>query len=147
LHTYMATCYTLSLRGSEEFLLDLGGLNQKLTAGGDKYVAMALLRQIKGEPGDRAHLLPCVPITSLGIEIKTSLLHLLEFKRMRSCIPGPAISDLAGNSLSHRALNDSLLCNVQEIVRHPQGVIPAFSRRKRNAANKSPSLSDSQTNF
>jgi hypothetical protein len=107
--------HSLSLRGSEGFLLDLGGLNRKLSAGGDKYVVVALLGQIKGESGDRAHLLPCVPITSSGIEIKTSLLRLLEFKRMRSCVVGPAISDLEGNVLSHRALNDSLLEILEEL--------------------------------
>jgi hypothetical protein len=114
-HTYVATCYTISLREGDGFLLDLGGLNRKLSAGGDKYVIVALLGQIKGESGDRAHLLPCVPITSSDIVIKTSLLRLLEFKRMRGCVVGPAISDLAGKVLSHGALNDSLLESLEEL--------------------------------
>jgi hypothetical protein len=123
-HAYVAVCYTLSLRGSEGFLLDLGGLNRKLTVGGDQYVVVALLGQIKGESGDRAHLLPCVPITSSGIEVKTSLLRLIEFKRTRGCVVGPAISDLAGNVLSHRALNDSLLEILEELFDNHREMFP-----------------------
>jgi hypothetical protein len=76
----MAACYTCSLRGREGFLLDLDGLNRKFTAGGDKCVAIALLGRIKGETDDRDHLLPCVPVTSSGIDVKALVARLIEFK-------------------------------------------------------------------
>ena len=59
-HSFAIVCYTVSLRGCEGFLLDLAGLNRKFKAGGDKYVVITLLGKIKGETGDRSHLLPCV---------------------------------------------------------------------------------------
>jgi hypothetical protein len=108
-------CYTISLRGCEGFLLDLAGLNQTFLAGGDKYIVIALLGKIKGESGDRAHLLPCVLITSSGIEVKTLVLWLIDLKRTQGFIDGPAISDMYGKVLSHRALNDSLLEILEEL--------------------------------
>jgi hypothetical protein len=69
-HAYVAVCYTLSLRGSEGFLLDLAGLNRKFAVRGDQNVVVALLGKVKEESDDWAHLLPCVPITSSGINVK-----------------------------------------------------------------------------
>ena len=57
-NTYIIVCYVGSLRGAEGLLLDLSGLNRKWGLGGDKYITIALLGKIKGETGDRAHLLP-----------------------------------------------------------------------------------------
>jgi hypothetical protein len=131
-HAYIVTCYTLSLRGCEGFLLDLSGLNRKFTAGGDKYVVIALLGQVKGKSGDRAHLLPCVPITSSGIEVKNSVRRLMELKRSQGFIDGPAISDTRGHVLSHRALNDSLLKVLKELFVTHQELFP-------------PSISDEET--
>jgi hypothetical protein len=51
-HTYVMVCYAVSLRGCEGFLLDLAGLNQKFSAGGEQYVVIALLGKIKGESDD-----------------------------------------------------------------------------------------------
>jgi hypothetical protein len=62
------------------------------------------------------HLLPCVPITSSGINMITSLQRLTKFKRTCGCVDGPVISDLAGILFSHhRALNDSLLEVLEEL--------------------------------
>jgi hypothetical protein len=108
-HSYVVRCYTISLRGCEGFLLDLAGLNWKFWAGGDKYIVIALLGKIKGESGDRAHLLHCVLITSSGIGVKVSVSRLMNLKRTQGFVDGPAISDMNGKVLSHRALNDSLL--------------------------------------
>ena len=80
-HSYVVVCYTCSLRGCEGFLLDLAGLNRKFLLGGDKYVVIALLGKIKGETADRDHLLPCMPVTSSGIDVKASVGRLIEFKR------------------------------------------------------------------
>jgi hypothetical protein len=123
-HAYVAVCYTCSLRGCEGFLLDLDGLNRKFTAGGDKYVVIALLGKIKGETNDRDHLLPCVPITSSGIDVKSSVARLIEFKRSRGHVDGPAISDVSGNVLSHQALNDSLLEVLEELFDSHRELFP-----------------------
>jgi hypothetical protein len=80
-HAYVVVCYTCSLWGCKGFLLDLDGLNRKFLTGGNKYVVIALLGKIRGETSDRDHLLPCMPITSLGIEVKASFQRLMDFKR------------------------------------------------------------------
>jgi hypothetical protein len=123
-HTYVVVCYTCSLRGCEGFLLDLDGLNRKFAAGGDKYVVIALLGKIKGETTDRDRLLPCVPATSSGIEVKASVRRLMEFKRSRGLLDGPAISDLSGHVLSHRALNDLLLVVLEELFDSHRELFP-----------------------
>jgi hypothetical protein len=124
-HTYVVVCYTCSLRGCEGFLLDLSGLNRKFKAGGDKYVVIALLGQIKGESGDRAHLLPCVPVTSSGIEVKASLERLIEYKHSQGFVNGPAISDTAGRVLTHRSMNDLLLDILEELFDSHKELFPA----------------------
>jgi hypothetical protein len=108
-HSYVVICYVLSLRGCEGFLCDLAGLHRKCLTGGDRYVVIALLGKIKGETEDRAHLIPCVPITSSGINVKASLDHLMTFKASLGFRTGPAISDIRGQILSNSSLNDSLL--------------------------------------
>ena len=108
-HTYVMVCYVVSLRGYEGLLLDLSGLNRKWGVGGDQYVVIALLGKIKGEAGDRSHLLPCVVKTSSGIKVKDTLKCLLEFKRSIRQVQGPAISDLRGKIYDSRSLNDALL--------------------------------------
>jgi hypothetical protein len=100
-HIYVVICYTCSLQGCEGFLLDLARLNRKFTEGSDKYLVITLLSKIKGETLDHDHLLPCVP--------RASVQRLMDFKCACGFVDGPAISDVAGNVLSHWALNDSLL--------------------------------------
>jgi hypothetical protein len=75
------TCYAISLRGCEGLLLDLNGLNQKWSVGGEEYVVVAMLGKIKEEAGDHAHLLPCVPKRLSGIQVCEKLKCLLAFKR------------------------------------------------------------------
>jgi hypothetical protein len=123
-HAYVVTCYTCSLRGCEGFLLDLDGLNRKFNAGGDKYVVIALLGKIKGETNDRDHLLPCVPVTSSGVNVKESVKRLIDFKRTRGFVNGPAISDLSGHVFTHRALNDSLLEVLEELFDSHRELFP-----------------------
>jgi hypothetical protein len=129
-HAYVVVCYTCSLRGCEGFLLDLAGLNRKFAAGGNKYVVIALLGRIKGETGDRDHLLPCVPVTSSVIDVKASVARLIEFKRSRGLVGGPAISDVAGNVLFHQALNNSLLEVLEELFdSHRELFAPSISAK------------------
>jgi hypothetical protein len=79
-HAYVVACYTCLLHSCKGFLLNLDGLNQKFAADGDKYVVIALLGKIKGETSDRDHLLPCVPVTSSGIDVRASIQRLIDFK-------------------------------------------------------------------
>jgi hypothetical protein len=50
-----------------------------------------------------------------GIDVKASLTRLIEFKRSQGREDGPAISDLNGRVLSHRALNNLLLETLEEL--------------------------------
>jgi hypothetical protein len=115
-HAYMTVGYVVSLRGCEGFLLDLLGLNRKFQTGGTKYVVMALLGKIKGESYDWDHLLPCVPVTSSGFDVWASLTWLIEFKKARGHIAGPAISDTNGHVFSHRVMNEELLELLEELL-------------------------------
>jgi hypothetical protein len=58
---YSAISYTASMRGNEGFLLDLFGLRQHIVKGKhdleDPHVAAPLLGQLKGEDGERYHML------------------------------------------------------------------------------------------
>jgi hypothetical protein len=94
-------------------------------AGGDKYIVIALLGKINGEPGDRVHLLPCVPITSSRIDVKASLSRLMEFKKNQGYTDGPVILDLSGRVLSHQALNDSLLEVLEDLFDTHHKFFPA----------------------
>jgi hypothetical protein len=114
-HAYVAVCYVLSLGGCEGFLMDLSVLHRKFATGGTRYIVMALLGKIKGESGDRAHLIPCVPITLSGIEILAPLECFMTSKAAQGFTTRPAISDLRGRILSHRSLNDSLLEILEEL--------------------------------
>jgi hypothetical protein len=102
----------------------LDGLNRKFAAGGDKYIVIALLGKIKGETADRDHLLPCVPVTSSGIDVKASVSRLIEFKRSRGLVDGPAISDVVGHVLSHQALNGLLLEILEELFDYHRELFP-----------------------
>jgi hypothetical protein len=78
---FIVVCYTISLWGCEGVLLDLLGLNTKSNSGGKNYVVFTLLGQIKGESRDGVHLIPCVPVTFLGIDVRASLIRLIKFKK------------------------------------------------------------------
>jgi hypothetical protein len=124
-YTYAMTCYVVSLRGNEGLLVDLSGLNRKWSVGGDEYVVIALLGKIKGESGDRAHLLPCVPKTSSGIKVRQKLKRLLDFKKSIGQVTGPAISDIKGKIYSSRSLNDAFLEILEDLFDTHRELFPA----------------------
>jgi hypothetical protein len=124
-HAYVVICYVLSLRGCKGFLCDLAGLHRKFAIGGDHYVVIALLGKIKGELGDRAHLIPCIHTTSSGIDVKASVERLMTFKASQGLRTGPAILDLRGHILSHRSLNDSLLETLEDLFDSHRELFPA----------------------
>jgi hypothetical protein len=129
-HTYVAVCYTCSLRGCEGSLLDLDCLNRKFTAGGNKYIVISLFSKIKGEMANSDHLLPCVPVTSSGIDVKASVKRLIEFKRSHGHVDGPAILGVAGHIFSHQALNDSLLEVLEELFDSHRELFPPLIPNK-----------------
>jgi hypothetical protein len=61
--TYVVVCYTISLRETEGFVLDLAGLNKYWREDRD-HLIITLLGKVKGETADLAHLVPCVWVTS-----------------------------------------------------------------------------------
>ncbi len=103
----------------------MGGLRRKWGVGREKYVVIALLGKIKGETGDRAHLLPCVVKTSSGIKVRMVLKRLLDFKRSVGQVNGPAISDLKGKILDSRALNDAFLEILEDLFESARDLFPS----------------------
>jgi hypothetical protein len=124
-YTYAMTCYVVSLHGCEGLLLDLSGLNQKWSVGGEEYVVIALLGKIKGEGGDCAHLLPSVPKTSSGIQVREKLKHLLAFKKSIGQVTGPAMSDVKGKIYSSLSLNDAFLDILEDLFKMNGELFPA----------------------
>jgi hypothetical protein len=105
---YVVISYVVSLRGAEGLLLDLDGLRRHRGEGGDEYLVIALLGKIKGEHHDLAHLLPCVHVTSSGINVKQAIDDLIEIKEKHGFRDGPAISDSSGRVHKIRDINDCL---------------------------------------
>ena len=101
-------CYVLSLRGSEGLLLDLEGLHRHWSAVADRHVIVALQGQVKGETGDRDHLLPCVVKTLSGIDVRASLNRLMLLKLAKGFMDGPAVSVLNVKAFATRDMSDSL---------------------------------------
>jgi hypothetical protein len=124
-YAYAMTCYVVSLRGNEGLLLDLSGLNRKWNVGGETYVVIALRGKIKGESGDRAHLLPCVPKTSSGIKVREKLKRPLDFKKSIGQVNGPAISDVKGKICSSRSLKDAFLEILEDLFDTHRELFPA----------------------
>ena len=74
--TYVVVCYTISLRGTEGFLLDLAGLNKYWREERD-HLIINLLEKVKGDTADLAHLVNCVWVTATGINVKGILARFL----------------------------------------------------------------------
>ena len=72
--------YVTSLRGVEDFLLDLDGLIRYWNSERKDYIIIALLGKIKEESNNAAHLIPCVSITSSGINIREVIERLIREK-------------------------------------------------------------------
>jgi hypothetical protein len=124
-HSYAVTCYVLSLRGKEGLLLDLEGLHRHWGSGDGTYVVVTLQGTIKGETNDRDHLLPCVPVTSSGVQVKASLERLMAFKTTKGFADGPAVSDVGGRAYSTKDMTDSLLEILEDLFESDRGLFPA----------------------
>jgi hypothetical protein len=102
---YLAASYVTSRRGPEGRLLDLEGMWTQKGVHLDSTV-LALRGKVKGETASRAHVFPCVHITSSGINLKDwmhmCLLAYLEEGRF----DGPAVSNAAGFVLTSSEIDD-----------------------------------------
>ena len=121
--TYATISYVLSLRGQEGLLLDLGGLIRNWDES-TYYVKVALLGRVKGERGDRAHILPCINVTSSGIRVRDVLDRLISMKKEAGFTMGPAISTAQGKLLSMRMLNDMLHLTLTDIFFEKRYLFP-----------------------
>ena len=111
---YCAVTYTLSLRGSEGFLLDLAGLHKHWGTGYPRYFIVALLGRVKGETSDRAHLLPCVVTTSSGLKVFELVQRLVRLKESQGFIYGPAISNTEGKIYTSAKMDTCLIDILEE---------------------------------
>jgi hypothetical protein len=105
LSTYVAICFVVSLHGPEGLLLDLEGLDEMVTPLIHTHLTIPLLGQVKGEHHARAHLLPCVFVTSSGIRIQLWLQQLVQLRTRKGLRKGPAICDSGGIQLTTQVLN------------------------------------------
>jgi hypothetical protein len=95
----------VSLRGSEGLLLDLEGLDEMVTPLTHTHLTIPLLGQVKGEHHARAHLLPCLFVTSSGIRVQLWLQRLVQLQTWEGLTKGPAICDSEGIQLTTHVLN------------------------------------------
>jgi hypothetical protein len=128
--TYCIITYTLSLRGTEGFYLDLGGLQKFKNQGSSKHILIPLLGKIKGEHSERCHLMPCVRKTSSGIDVAFWLETLRTHKEKLGFKDGPAISDFRGRVLSCATIDDSLHEVLEEIWDLDSSVYPSQITKK-----------------
>jgi hypothetical protein len=105
-HTFAIVAYVISLRGSEGFLLDMGGLRRHRQLESSDHCIIALLGKIKGENHDLAHLVPCTKVTSSGIRVQASLKRLIDLNESQGLKDGSAISDLTGHLYRTRDIDD-----------------------------------------
>ena len=118
---YFAITYVNSLRGPEGLLVDLGGLRKNLVKGWDKhYVIVALLGQVKGEHGEREHLLPTASVTRSGINVRGWVERLIAVNQVYGRETGPGFCDDNGVVLKSRDMNEILHELLGEIfIEHP----------------------------
>ena len=77
---------------------------------------------VKGESYDRSHLLPYIPITSSGINMRSALWRLLETKGRLRHKDGLAIADKHGKMLKMRELDELLHEVLEEIFEFNQNL-------------------------
>jgi hypothetical protein len=94
-----------SLRGPEGRLLDLEGVWSQKGVHPDSTV-LALRGKVKGETAPRAHVLPCVHITSSGINLKDWMNMCLLANQEEGFLDGPAFSNAAGFVLTASEIDD-----------------------------------------
>jgi hypothetical protein len=113
--TFLTVSYVLSLRGGEGLLLDLNGIRKNNMQAQTGFIIIALLGKVKGEHRDRCHLLPCVNVTSSGINVRNWVEKLMILKGEMGCVNGPLIANMDGSVMSTARLDGGLLEILEEI--------------------------------
>jgi hypothetical protein len=97
---YSVLSYVASLRGNEGFLLDLFGLRQHIRKGkydvDEPHVVAPLLGRLKGEDGERYHMLLMASETASGLKVRQWLERLVMLRERQGKYHGPAFCDEAG---------------------------------------------------
>ena len=113
--SYLVICYVLSLRGPEGLLVSLaplidqdglGSLLQQGSSLGKSLLIVPLLGKVKGESHRREHVLPCVEVTSSGINVRRWLDLLIETRKLTNQKEGPAITKSDGELFCTAELNE-----------------------------------------
>ena len=132
LAAYIAVTYVLSLRGAEGLLLDLAGINRYWGRGDGSYVIITLLGKIKGEQNYISHNIPCVPITSSGINVEACIERLKTAKADLNFLDGPAISDIKGKLLTAKDLDEMIIEVLEDLYLSNQELFPGDIIDKRH---------------
>ena len=122
--TYIVVSYVISLRGSEGFLLDLGTLRKLKERATNEYFWLSLLGKLKGEKVEKEHNIPCINITSSGINVKRIVYRLMEEKEKLGITNGPAISDRKGTSLTSTEIDQMLQEILEELYQEDTSLFP-----------------------
>ena len=123
-HTYSVVSYVISLRGAEGFMLDLGTFHRYLMEKPEERLIIGLYGKTKGETHDRSHLFPCVNVTSSGVDVRRSVLRLLNLKARSNVQEGPAITDERGVMIDSKAIDDCLHEALKEILNDRPELFP-----------------------
>jgi hypothetical protein len=128
--TYSVITYASSLRGNEEFLLDLFGLRTHIGKGKndptDPHVVAPLLERLKkGEDGERYHMLLMVNETSSGLKIWTWLERLAALREEQGKFHGPPFDDGNGNIIASGIYETLFYEVLREIQEDCVDLIPA----------------------
>ena len=123
-HAFCVVTYVLSLRGPEGFLLELEGLNRFWNDRDPKKIIVTLLGKVKGEQEERWHLLPCIKVTSTGINVAASVKRLRDLKANQGFRRGPAISDYKGDIYSSREVDDTMQEALESVYNADKELFP-----------------------
>jgi hypothetical protein len=130
--TYSVITYIVSLRGSEGFLLDLGGLRlhsidpEKAA----NHFLIPLMGKVKGEHHDQCHLLPCTFRTESGIKPYEWIQRLIQIKDKQGLIDGPAISDECGRVLNSSTIDQGMHEVLEELYATDKELFPSTIKTK-----------------
>lgn len=87
----------------------LDGLNRYWNKAKDNHFFLTLLGKRKGETTEDVHILPCVNVTKSKIPVKGIIRRLIRTKKEANCLNGPAISNIKGEMLSVKNIDDMLI--------------------------------------
>jgi hypothetical protein len=117
----------MALRGSEGFLLDLGGLrlHEPDFRKQPTYILIPLMGKVKGEHHDRCHLLPCTFKTDSGIKPYECIENLKLLKEKQGLFNGPAISDEKGRVLNSVNIDQGMHEILEDLFTNQNDLFPS----------------------